>query len=431
MTIYFKRHFVTSKTMILVYLSACLTLTGLGQMGVYTDSNTNAQPTAKQLYPTITFNEKRKQARPVGIKFGQKADSFDYYLNDFRSIATFNGIQFDSLINFTGAVFYENCQFTNAHFNNGAMFHQTVFEKDVDFVNVYIKGNIDFNAAIFKGYADFFYLQIPDPAHTYISFCNASFYGEVNFDQINLPTILNFERMRSVKEIDLTKAIPYRKGRCQIWLTESDISKIKLNYEVFQLCFPPQTRYEQKISTYEKLLKKFEDDGFKESYKQLDIEYKSFKNKEEGNYFLDFFLKKWWNYGYNKERVLYWSFGILFIFTLINIRYFDHLQNKVYKMNYNFYNKEDFGVHRKRFGSSYDLIFDSPSKLYKNFGVYLWYFISLRFINSLMYTAILFFGLKLSLENFKKFSGGTLYVWFIYLTGLFCLGYIVNIIIVK
>ena len=59
-------------------------------------------------------------------------------------------------------------------------------------------------------------------------------------------------------------------------LVGSDIDRIKINYEQFKLWFPKFTTYQDRISTYESLLEKFNNQGYKESYKLLDIEFKEF-----------------------------------------------------------------------------------------------------------------------------------------------------------
>ena len=58
-----------------------------------------------------------------------------------------------------------------------------------------------------------------------------------------------------------------------------------------------------------------------------------------------------------------------------------------------------------------------------------------RFLLSLYYTTMVFFGLRMNLEKLRKpdsFTSFVLmsYLFFVYALGLFCVGYIVNIIFV-
>jgi hypothetical protein len=213
----------------------------------------------------------------------------------------------------------------------------------------------------------------------------------------------------------------------------SDFRKIKINYELFHLYFPTGTRNEDIISTYEKLRQRFKDDGFLESYKALDIEYQDYKNRESKkpqDLLLNWFQKTWWNYGYNKELVIFWALKFLCFFTLINIFLFEFLQSKVYSINFKFYEKEELKFLKEKLKldrqQRKNIFFSSMTFIKMGWNYFLF-----KIINPLVYTMILFFVLKISIENFKKFSGWILYIWLIYIAGVFCLAYIFNIIIVK
>ena len=251
---------------------------------------------------------------------------------------------------------------------------------------------------------------------------------------------MDFRNVKDInREIDFTESVLYsakkaQGKKCRIALYGSDIKKIKINYELFELYFPaPDTSYEKKISVYEKLLQKFKDDGFIESYKNLDIEYREFKYLQNKDYFLNWFHKNWWNYGYNKEYVVYWSLFLFGIFSLFNLLLFSKLQSSVYVINFDFFTKTDFDDMKTGFAHFSSLGFKKfiHLRFYWFILVYIFSLVKRFLLNPIIYTAILFFGIKVTFDNFKKLNIGTLWVLLIFTSGLFCLAYIFNIIIVK
>ena len=369
--------------------------------------------------------------------------NIDFSESKFYSQVNFYGTQFRSSSDFSFAEFHSKVDFINSEFRYDVTFENTKFDSLADFGAVQFGSSTDFSNSDFKSSVNF---GSPLTGYSYVvgitrfkhfaDFSGARFNGDVGFGWTTLPESLDFRFVTHInKEIDFTVASYFPLGiKCRIALTGSDISKIKINYELFQLWFPQETSYEDKISTYEKLLKKFSDDGFLESYKLLDIEYRNFKNIADGNVALNRFLKYWWNYGYNKEWVLWWSLGFLFFFTLINSFFLNHLRSKVYEVKFAFYDENDFEKASDKFRLKNSArLLSGRQVLLVPISVFLFLsnFVAFYFINSLIYTSVLFFGLRIDLERFKKFSPLTLYVWTIYIVGLFCLAYILNIIIVK
>ncbi len=367
----------------------------------------------------------------------------------YDSIVNFSDAKFFSIANFTASELDSMVFFNNATFNKAAIYNFTIFcsatnfrfstfHRDAYFFSAMFRSNADFVAAKFDSIAGF----TNSIFFTNANFLSARFSGETFFNGVVLPDTLGFRHVVEInKEIDFTNAkldsVKLAKDqnyKCKITLTGSNIEKIKINYELFELWFPTSVTYEQKISTYEKLLQKFKNDGFLESYKKLDIEYRNFKNIQNGDVVLNWFIKHWWNYGYNREWVIYWALSILGSFIFLNTFLFEKLQKEVYTINFNFFTPEDYSrlARNPNFWREREKYFTLPYLLaIWQFPILSFAFVTLNAINSLMYTAILFFGVKISLENFKKFSGWTMYIWLMYVTGLFCLAYILNIIIVK
>ena len=150
-----------------------------------------------------------------------------------------------------------------------------------------------------------------------------------------------------------------------------------------------------------------------ESYKILDVEYRDSVYQNGGWYDRNIanpLQKHWWNYGYNKELIFLWSFVFLLFFSLANLWLYPKLMERVYTIE--FLEKIDQS---------------------KNAGKKKWIPYTLQTIT---YTFIIFFGLKMDLEKFKKAAVSQhpvlfVYLMSIYVLGLVCLGFIVNFIIAR
>jgi len=168
---------------------------------------------------------------------------------------------------------------------------------------------------------------------------------------------------------------------------------------------------QQRISVYEHMLGSLERFGFAHGpdFEQVSVGYKKLINRQKGWfhwYVLDTFYDLWWNYGYSQWRVvLVWTPLFWLLFSVISAFLYQRLNQQVYRIKF------------------LDKV-DRKSRL-------VW-----RFYVALVYTAILFFGLKM---DTNKFQDGALshspfllaYLLLVYAVGLVCLGYIVNIVITK
>ena len=182
--------------------------------------------------------------------------------------------------------------------------------------------------------------------------------------------------------------------------------------ELFELWFPQKDNIgiDQKSGIYESVMKKLKEDGLMESYQILDIEYRKFKSRNDGGldwYIGDTFQDMWWNYGYSKQRILLWSIGLWMLFSLINLSLYSRLSEEVYGIS---------------FLESLRNVNISGSKK-----------IAVHVLQVIVYTAIIFFGLKMDIEKFKPASVRThiflfIYLLVIFVSGLICLLCIVNYI---
>jgi hypothetical protein len=190
--------------------------------------------------------------------------------------------------------------------------------------------------------------------------------------------------------------------RIALDLTSCPIDRILIDYRNFKLAFKLSDG-DLINSVYETLLDNFKKNGQSESFKLLDIEYKSFKNKRKVPIIgavWDQCNVLWWNYGYSRERVFFCTIFILIFFSIINVFLYRRLNNEIY-------NIENF----------------SPLSSGK-----LSFFMSFKY--SLTYTAIIFFKFNVSAEKLKL-TNTILLMWFalIYLSGLFCTFFIINAIL--
>jgi hypothetical protein len=166
------------------------------------------------------------------------------------------------------------------------------------------------------------------------------------------------------------------------------------------------------------VLKKLKDDGFMDSYQILDIEYRQFKFHHGPKLLgilnigplLNILNNVWWYYGYNKELVFVWAIGFWVLFSLVNLKVYPKFSESVYAIPF---------------------LEKLETSLLTGVKKRLFYFLQV-----VTYTAIVFFGLKMDVAKFKKgvvreHPWLFIYLMFVYVLGLVCLGFIVNIIFTR
>ncbi len=403
----------------------------------------------------------------------------------FNSLAEFSDATFDSTADYFSANFKSTTDFSLANFHSTADFMYTTFDSTADFSMANFYSTADFRNATFDVTAFFLETRFVSIA----DFRFAEFRDRVLFKPNTLPEFLDMRHVTQIaKPIDMTYSGKARSGeRCKIALTKADVSKIWINMELFEVWFPADTSYrasciwhdttikstylpinnnrfleyeyktmyaigdtmfvrvhtpsfdsqlykfeydtlyskcdmivdttispsyDDQLAVYEGVLKQFENRGRKESYEILDKEYRHFVNRHKGGIYkgIDWFQSLWWGYGYNPERVFGITLGLWLLFTIINLKFYRCLNENVYAVSF--------------LGSRRRPIFGRP----KTWMRYL--------LQTLAYTAVVFFGLKMSLDKFRKgiikdhpvlFS----YLMIVYVSGLVCFGFIVNIIFTK
>jgi hypothetical protein len=192
-----------------------------------------------------------------------------------------------------------------------------------------------------------------------------------------------------------------------------DFSKLKIPLTKYTIKIDNEGDYEDQITLYQTVIKKLKESGLNKKAEALDKKYQEIQYKHNGNHIINFVSKHWWDYGYDKSKVVINSFYIYFIFFFVNLLAFNSITKVYYPPNIESYNYSksvnDKVKHTNRFTK---LIFKTPSVL--------------------LYTAFIFWGLKLDLKELKiKNWWALILVVFEYTIGVICLAYIANYIITK
>jgi hypothetical protein len=247
---------------------------------------------------------------------------------------------------------------------------------------------------------------------------------EVNFDSSIIDTIkfeaaervkFDFTNVK-VKYLDFSYYSPIqilnlnylnntflKANNCILKFSTAELDKYYFDYQYFKLnnnldILHNENSYSSIINLLNSIItlqKKYE---FKKGLEKAEIEKRNFILLHNFN-FQEFLSKIWWNYGYNKEYIIYWLGGFFMIFFLFNLLIIRSMNKCVYNI------------------SSLNNYFENPSN---------WYYLT---IGCFLYTTSIFFGLKLEIEKFvsKKAFGtsiGSIYILLVYSVGLFCVAFL-------
>lgn len=344
----------------------------------------------------------------------------------FKSPFYLSKCEFDSAFEIVVSNF-NIVKFNQNTINKKMRIEECTFDSTTDIEYSYFDDEFFLNSSVFNSYASFFSTHFNEEAYfdritfnEYVNFDFASFNStlsffactfnkDVTFLNTRLPRRLDLSFVKILdQEIDLSNVIPREDGtKCLLLLEGIDINKIRLKYKDFKLDF--NSKYyasnDQKSNLYESLLKRFQNLGYTDSYQELDIEYKYFKEYENGNLTSKIFYRIkqwWWDFGYHKEYIIYWIFIFVLIFTIINAKYIHYLNDKVYTV---FTNTEHKLLKRLKIISRVKFAF--------------------------YYTIFIFFGLKLNYKEIKSFGWPFFYILFVYSLGLVCLAYFANFALSK
>ncbi len=225
--------------------------------------------------------------------------------------------------------------------------------------------------------------------------------GTINIDRSNIKNLIMKNVGKNYFNLTLSN---YAQSEI-----ENLVKSLHFSYSNIRLAFNTENLYEYNLNIYEKFLQKYKEAGAIVSIENLDIEYKSFVDKNNGyiGYFKYIVSSMWWNYGYSKEYIFLWTFSFFILFSIINHTIgFNYFNNNIYRHS-NF---------------SRNIAFSKLGKI--------WY--------SALYTSIVFFGLKFDVEKVHHDANrnwknrlSLFWLFFNYIIGLFCLAYLVNFVIQK
>lgn len=402
------------------------------------------------LFPNLSISQSKKVMKNDVIQSKTFVDNVNYSEITFLKDVNFSGSKFKKNAIFYFCHFYGNSCF-DAEFSGTAKFQYCTFEEETRFDGMY--NNISLDNSIFKKSFDMYRFLIEESP---VSFNSVSFLDEaviervsfpketdfsgatiksklsfiddvfnekldfskiklsensqITFENVGLPFHLDFsENPKIYNEIDLsTYTYKNNKGFTLINLYNTDISKIKLDYQKFRLDLVDKSRNELTkdgpIPIYEGLLKNFKEHGQLESYKLLDIEYQQYKDNSFHK-FKSKIEKWWWNFGYNRENVFKNSLIFLMFFMIVNFFFLNYLNKEVYSID------------------SVPIIRNNRRFLISNLMSRFWY--------SLVYTSLIFFTLSLKLNKLKFGNLLVIYVILIYLFGIISLAYMANFVLQK
>lgn len=279
-------------------------------------------------------------------------------------------------------------------YNGFVDFSNTVFNDTANFFQSKFNGQVNFYDCVFDKYVDFRY---------------SSFNGIVHFNNSVLPDTLDLRYLENIsKAIDLTSCkLNSSNTRCLIALYGSDISKIRINLQLFKLWFPDsKDSYDKESSVYEQLLQEFKNEGLLSDYQELYGEYSHFKATHKTGFlsFLanigDFLANIWSDYGFDPERIFSYTIILILFYTFIASSRLYELLTTVYIMNF-----------------IYESIRIKNLSYLKRWGY------------SFIYVSVIFFGLKIKIEDLKPMNKWTFFILWVYVSGLICVLFIARVII--
>lgn len=192
---------------------------------------------------------------------------------------------------------------------------------------------------------------------------------------------------------------------CYLKIVHTDITAANFKYPTgLHLFFDDKAGTDDINNVYVPLLEKLRKEAKTNSYEQADIDYRNQLASRGGavEKTLNFVNRTWWNYGYNKGRVIWISLLLLLLFFFINLLTWARLQ-LIYPVG-SIIDKMEDAFENKNYVRHASLVF--------------------------LYTSFIFFSFKI---DFTKIRFGNLQIvaYFLlqYLTGLICLFFILNAIL--
>ncbi|RYY37120.1 MAG: hypothetical protein EOP46_03825 [Sphingobacteriaceae bacterium] len=234
----------------------------------------------------------------------------------------------------------------------------------------------------------------------------APFYGDFT-DTISLSNI-DFSHLRGKFDISHITNHPI------IYISQTDITKIKFNIPATTVRVRSDQPYEEQLIIYQNLLKIYQDAGYTFKYEEYDKQYQELKYLVNGHPIINFISKYWWDYGYDKGRVIFISLGLYLAFMIMNIVLLSKVKAVYWPEKFQLY---EATLHQRR---------ENGGRLHK-----LKYHVN-KTLSVALFTGYIFWGIKLDLKELELRHR---YVLFLiisqYILGIICLAYIANFVISK
>jgi hypothetical protein len=391
---------------------------------------------SEKLFDTIvTFNK---------IRFPRPAI---FSGSTFKNDVDFSSVQFDNFVDFSGATFkkdivFKNCRFHNFLFMSGIYSEQaTVFEfynasfpALIDFShNIYLFRNVDFtranfdslqiNKAFWSDTRHFINIYNTDIGKIKIGYMNfrLCFYDPLKKDEQLGRYLLQLHqkfkgeiKVGDKTEIEtLAVSKEYRNYIAEIFRSASMEDTLIKNFTAFYFrsgYFPARLHADQIDAIYSRLSKNFEENGQKDSYESLDIEYQDFLWHQKCAVFSWMYVfPKYWNYyGNDREMIIAWTPGLLLLLTLITFLSYDRVFDEA--------SANKVVYHLRNIPKVTDDI--------KNPGLF-------KLKNAFIFTSLIFFSFSLKTEKLDFKKPAFFYIILINILGLLCLAYLANYILQK
>jgi len=213
-------------------------------------------------------------------------------------------------------------------------------------------------------------------------------------------------------QVDLTKFNTTKKTT--LFLKNVDIKKLNINLTHTLVTPVADQSYENRLATLQELVKRCNDLGYTGQAEEYDKALQSLKYKFNGEEYKDIISKYWWDYGYDKSRVIFISIGVFFFFSLLNFT----IANRMKEV----YWPERFQEFDARLNAQY-VEQHRRNRVKKHFKHTLGIF---------LFTAFVFWGVRFDLKEMEiRHRGIVLLLVTEYVVGVICLAYIANFVISK
>jgi hypothetical protein len=190
-----------------------------------------------------------------------------------------------------------------------------------------------------------------------------------------------------------------------------DFEKLKIPLDRFTIKVDDNQTYEQQIILYQQVLNALKENGLAKKYESMDKDYQQLQLIHNERPIINLLEKHWWDYGYNKALIFRNSLIFFGVFLFINLLLFKHLIKVYLPANIEeYYNnlKNDSGHTNKVKIAIYTI----PCIL--------------------LYTAFIFWGLKLDVKDLKVKHWLSLTLIIVeYSVGIICLAYLANYVLSK